>query len=102
MEARVERVVLPATEVTMSDTLQHTLAQRQLSPDAVRNELMSKYANGDWGDISSEQRTINVTAIMVGRGIVKGVYPVADLGDVWVLTGLNEYRGVEPTTYIIL
>src|SRR5687768_2946349 len=101
MRGRMKSSFLPRTRVTFSDSVQQVLRQHHLDT-AVCLELVKRHASGDWGEITPEQRTVNEAALQVGRGVVQGTYWASPLGEVWVLTGINQVRDVPPTTYVFL
>lgn len=88
--------------VQMTDAFREALTGTVSSVEVICAQLLQRHLSGDWGGTPLEQQTVNEAALLIGRGIVKSAYTVDSVGDIWVLTSIDQLRNVPPTTYVML
>jgi hypothetical protein len=67
-----------------------------LVPAELIEKILNRHRNGDWGDISEEEKRNNEIALETGERIIS-VYKINDYTKIWVIT-----EGDRSTTTVLL
>src|SRR5688572_7477047 len=73
-----------------------------LDLQAITDDLLERHQDGDWGDSNANQQTVNEVAIQIRKGVVKSVYTVDDVGEIWLMTSFNAQRHLGVATFVML
>lgn len=89
-------------DVRLTPELTQALARAGQDVDALCRRLVARHEEGEWGDVQANQRTVNDVAVLLGKGIVKSVFVVEPVGEIWLMTSLNSARHLPPQTFVML
>ncbi len=91
-----------ADQVYITPEATHAVADARLKDPDLWQDLVERHQRGEWGDIHANQRVVNEVAVEIGKGVVKSVFTVDALGEVWLMTSLCGSRGLPIKTVIML
>lgn len=64
-------------------------------------DFVSRHANGDWGDVSDEDRQANEHALLVGSRLLS-VYHTSNGVKLWIITEAADDNGDRAATTVLL
>jgi hypothetical protein len=91
-----------ADKIHLTPELCGKINAARLDVQAVCDNLVARHQEGDWGEISDHQQVVNDIVVEVGKGVVKSVYSVDDVGEVWLMTSFNTQRKLGAATFVML
>jgi|SRR5215213_7734688 len=91
-----------AHKIHITPELCGKISDARLDVQAVCDNLIERHQEGDWGEISDHQQVVNNIVVEVGKAVVKSVYRLDDVGEVWLMTSFNAQRKLGAATFVML